>query len=169
MTNVKIDRTKKFKGFRSFKGQLCNTTISFWKMLFEENGIEFEAWYQRDYVWSEKEQQAFLTTLVSGFPVGVIAVVNDPGKEEKWVELVDGKQRITTLKMFFDNKIPCGDVYYQELDPVEQRLFHNIGLPYYDLNNGTEKDKLDFFYRVNFTGIAQSEEHRKFIEDSLLN
>lgn len=155
------------KNFRTFKGTLANTTITFWEMLFENDGLEFNAWYQRDYVWGHKEQQDFLATLISGFPVGVIATVQDINKEFKWVELVDGKQRITTLKLFMENVIPFGDIWYEDISVVDKRFFRNLSLPYYDLSNGTEKDKLDFFYRINFTGVPQSDEHRKMIVDKI--
>lgn len=50
--------------------------------------------YQRSIVWGKKRCEAFMETVLKGDPFGVILVRENQGK----YELVDGLQRITTLK-----------------------------------------------------------------------
>lgn len=155
------------RDLKKFRGTLSNSMIHNFVCWFQDDAINFDAWYQRDYVWGHKEQQDFLSTLISGFPVGTISLSTDQSKETKWVEVVDGKQRLITLKLFLENKITFNGLYYKDFDKVDARFFRNLALPYYDLSHGTEKDKLEFFYRVNFTGVPQSKEHQDFIEKEM--
>lgn len=135
--------------------------------------LELNANYQRDYVWTQKEQDAFLVTLVSYFPVGIIAISDDHQfKETKWIEVIDGKQRLTTIIKFYENEIglplPDGSrLFWRDMTLSEQRKFRSIPLPALDLQGSTEKQRLEFFYRLNFAGVPQSEEHKKLIMEMM--
>lgn len=137
-------------------------TIDNYIMWFEKKEDDLNADYQRDYVWSEKEQQAFLCHLISGLPVGHISFVEN---EKQMYEVVDGKQRLTTLKLFVSNQIPIvlnGEVYhYSDLDVGEQRAFRNLMLPAIELLDNSEKAKIKYFIDINFSGVPQSKEHEE--------
>ena len=151
----------KLKDFLKFESNMTKSTLAFWILQFKEGQVDLNAEYQRDYVWKEEQQQEFLQSLISGFPVGAIAVVTSDKMSDKYVEVVDGKQRLTTLKLFLDNEIPCGDVYYKDLDVVDKRFFNNIFLPYEDLKGQDLKTRIEYFCKVNFSGVPQSEEHKR--------
>jgi uncharacterized protein with ParB-like and HNH nuclease domain len=44
----------------------------------KDGALDFDADYQRDYVWGHEEQQAFLQGLISGFPLGYVALARAP-------------------------------------------------------------------------------------------
>jgi hypothetical protein len=130
--------------------------------------LNFCAEYQRDYVWGMAEQQTFLRVLVSGFPVGSVALAKATDWDTcdgPYIEVVDGKQRLTTLKMFIDNEIPIllnGDeVYWFEFSRAEQLSFGRPTLSAVILDDATVSDRLAYFVAVNFTGVPQSAEHRQ--------
>lgn len=163
-----IDTTTLFK--RNLLTTTHNVTIGNYRYWQEAGELNLNAHYQRDYVWGEKEQQDFLYSVFHNLPLGSIALIDKQcWTDEPNYEIVDGKQRITTVLKFYNNEIPyivdgC-KVFYEDLDVVTKRKFYHKQLPYQQLVNATEKDKLEYFYRVNFTGVPQSEEHRnKIIE-----
>lgn len=135
--------------------------------------LELNASYQRNYVWTQKEQDDFLVTLVRHFPVGIIAISDDHHfKETKWCEVIDGKQRLTTIIKFVDGEIglplPGGSrLFWNDMNIAEQRKFRGIPLPALDLQGSTKKERLEFFYRLNFAGVPQSEEHKKLIMEMM--
>lgn len=76
--------------------------------------------FQRKFVWDEKKQKSLLQSILSGIPIGSILLLNDKKDsytsrplcfdelepkitDEKCIFLLDGQQRISTLKsMFYD-------------------------------------------------------------------
>jgi len=130
--------------------------------------LNFEADYQREYIWGNQEQQTFLNVLVSGFPIGTVALAKAPDwctREPPYIEVVDGKQRLTTLKKLITNEIPImlpdGPLYWRDMARAEQLAFGRRPLPAILLDDATYKDRLAYFMAVNFTGVPQSEEHRQ--------
>lgn len=81
------------------------STIGSMKYFLDNNEFDLDPHYQREYVWGTKEQEEFLYNLLNEFPLGTIVVVIDESKNEQFMEVVDGKQRLTTLKLFFNNEI----------------------------------------------------------------
>ncbi|QFR55769.1 hypothetical protein JC221_123 [Yersinia phage JC221] len=136
---------------------------------FKNGDLDLDPSYQRPYVWTQKEQDEFLINLISGFPCGVIAIaVDSEFNETKWVEVIDGKQRITTIIKVYTGEIgiplPDGSrLFWNDMRRNEQRTFENISLPALGLSECNKKDRLDFFYRINFSGVPQSEEHKNKI------
>lgn len=136
----------------------------------------FDTKYQRSYVWTQREQQNFFKSILSGYPVGHISLEEIPyhyGSEYTY-EVVDGKQRLTTLKMFFNGDIPIyiegHKVFYQELSRQDQRKFKSHVIPAIIISRlDNEKDKLQFFYDINFSGVPQSEKHKIKIEEMISN
>ena len=143
-----------------------NVTVGNYLCWQKSDDLDLNAYYQRSYVWEEKEQQEFLYSVFNNLPLGTIAIIDkdtymegDPN-----YEVVDGKQRITTILLYLNNNIPYkteeGDYYFKDLDVSTSRQLRGRSMPYQCLYHGmTEKDKLEYFYRINFTGVPQSEAH----------
>ncbi|ECJ2405139.1 DUF262 domain-containing protein [Salmonella enterica subsp. diarizonae] len=132
--------------------------------------LDFDANYQRGYVWGHEEQQTFLNAVISGFPIGSVALAKAPdwcSREPPYIEVVDGKQRLTTLKKLITNEIPIiladGPLYWRDMTRAEQLAFGRHSLPAVVLDEVTYKDRLAYFMAVNFTGVPQSEEHKRHV------
>ncbi|UIW12636.1 MAG: hypothetical protein [Enterobacter phage ENC19] len=140
---------------------MVGSYLHWWK----HKDLDLNPSYQRPYVWTQKEQDAFLTTLISGFPCGIIAIaVDSQFNETHWVEVIDGKQRLTTIIKVYEGEIgipmPDGSrLFWDEMPRHEQRAFENISLPALGLDECTKKDRLEFFIKLNFAGVPQSQEH----------
>jgi hypothetical protein len=158
----------------------------------QDDDLELNPDYQRDYVWDEANAQALLYSIFNHLPIGSVSVILDP-KADKYCEIVDGKQRITTLLRFYENEFPVyvsaknglvlppellnvvesRAIYFKDMSGLDQRNFKKLKLPQVELSSFdgkpvTRADKLSYFHRTNFSGVPISDEHRKHIESLLL-
>jgi hypothetical protein len=165
-----------------------DSVLTFFIFSDEENALELNPSYQRDYEWDKVAAQALFHTAFNTLPMGSISIIND-NKLVKSVEVVDGKQRLTTLLDFVAGRIPAYKskstglilhpdelntddavkFYHSDLSPDDKRTFKKMKLPCVELrtNDGSpvsELQKLKYFHRVNFSGIPISDEHRKSVE-----
>lgn len=160
------------------KRQVFSATrsISYIIMGIEDNLFDFDASYQRGYVWTSVQQQELLFSVFNNFSFGSATVIEHPiTGNTPYIEVVDGKQKMLTLYKFYKNEFPyiCEKtnrhVYFSDLSGFDQRRFkNNVTLPFNSLeSNVTELEKLEFFHAVNFSGIPQSNEHKLSIENKI--
>lgn len=73
----------------------------------------FNSEYQREYIWNSKLQSELILSVMQGLPIGAILVWDNGDLKE----VIDGLQRISTLRNFRDNQFSLsGDVSRQILD-----------------------------------------------------
>lgn len=92
--------------------------------------------------------------------------IEDPNKCY-FVDIVDGKQRLSTLLEFVNNGFPDYNGYYfKDLSKIAQRRFGSSQAVGYAEFNGkvSDKDILNQFLLVNHTGKPQSKEHIDFVK-----
>ncbi|MCY9861428.1 DUF262 domain-containing protein [Vibrio coralliirubri] len=140
----------------------------------DEGCLYFNKQYQRPYCWGEKEQQSLLQTIFAREPIDSVAVVINHDSDSEYFEVVDGRQRITTMLKFFDGEIPFitesgAKVYFNDLPKFDQLEFKKLTLPTVELKSRDGSpvslvSKLRFFYRKNFAGVPQSQDHKAKIE-----
>lgn len=169
--NAQENRIRALHRFSCTTKPICIESYIHW---LQHGALFLDGDYQRDYVWGAAEQQAFLMAAIQGFPLGHVALA----KKADWgvvdgpyIEVVDGKQRITTLRLFITNAIPLmlqdGPVMWSELTRGEQLAFGHTSLPAIELGNATRREIVEYFARVNFAGVAQSMEHKEHIHSLL--
>lgn len=156
----------RIKEKRFFKTESVGITIESWVSYFERDRIVTELDYQREYVWEKDQQQMFLNSILMGLPLGCISVVKN--KNEFVYEIVDGKQRLTTLRKFVENEISVNidgeEVFYKDLNMAERNMFESCDLPMVRLIDASRLDKLNYFMTLNFGGVAQSESHKNKVK-----
>jgi hypothetical protein len=124
--------------------------------------------YQRDVVWSESRMTHLLDSLFRNFyvPPVIFKVTTGvkPGTNERrrWRICIDGKQRLTTIKRFFDGEIPYIDDrkrkwYYCDvpggstrriLPPEEKEFIDNVNIVNIEFEGLKEDQEEDMFQRV---------------------
>ena len=104
---------------RSVETRLCQLENTL--ELFE---VQDDAPYQRDHVWTEQQQIAFVGHVLMGGLVNPI-VANAQGDLEGQSDIVDGKQRLRALLRWLHNEIPADIngqmIYLRKCDPVSFR------------------------------------------------
>ena len=138
---------------------------------------------QRDYVWDYTQQNAFIQSLLYRKDISPFIVIRHEDEERHFttMQVIDGKQRLTTIRKFFLNEFPVilGDksFYYDDFDN-EMKLFcqrrcddfvavqyYSYAFPKYDTITDDEKIMLFNFY--NFSGTPQTEEHKNKLRSLL--
>jgi hypothetical protein len=140
--------------------------------------------YQRGVVWGAKRRQNLIKSILMGVPVPAIVINNrlsagfsHPGysQDRNWMyAVVDGKQRVTTVRGFVNNefRIPHewvedgapGRVCYGDLPLTFQRGFRHASIPVVEGQFVTLDQERELFELVNFGGLAQGE-----VDDDLIH
>ncbi len=144
---------------------------------FEQSrDLELSPPYQRGDVWGIRRRRNFIRSLLMGIPIPSI-IVNDRlmadfvGDRPEAFAVIDGKQRCTTILMFFADRftVPSewfepyhvstgkDEVVYSELSIIGQRMFRGRGIAVSEARLGTLEDEQEVFELVNFGGIPQGE------------
>ena len=92
--------------------------------------------FQRGFVWNQKRSSLFIESLLLGLPVPGIFLYREQDSPKQFV--IDGQQRLTTLRFFYDGKFgeSVGDF---KLSGLESRF---DGLAYKNLES-SDRRKLD--------------------------
>lgn len=146
---------------------------------FEDDSISglFVPQYQREFVWAEKMQSKFIESIFMNVPMQPLFAfeLDDDGN----LELLDGVQRLSSIKSFADNVLILAelelldllnDFTFNDLNTARKRKFLNTQLKLYIINENTDEGiRADIFRRVNEGGekLTYSEIRKgKFIENN---
>ena len=68
------------------------------------NGLDLSPDYQRGYIWSNEYKDQLILSIILNYPIGNIVINNldQPNQRNARQELVDGKQRLTTIFRFME-------------------------------------------------------------------
>lgn len=120
--------------------------------------------YQRYFVWKELQQSKFIESILLGIPVPTIFISEN---QNSTFEVVDGQQRLTTIKKFWNNELKLkglstltefNGVIFSELDETTKNLLENtrtmsvVSI----LKDSSPEIKFDIFQRINEGAIKLS-------------
>lgn len=170
-----VERRDRGKRFESVNGkpvpEVCqNPTV------IDSEGNEVE--YQRGLVWTLQQKQLLIESIYNHVEIGKFVFrrrtwdwVEKRLKEGKtehtaFADLVDGKQRFNALWDFVNDKFTdLHGNYYSDLSTEAQHTFLSYRqLFYVELDEDTtDKDTLQVFLAINFTGVPMSKEHIEYV------
>ncbi len=104
--------------------------------------------YQREFVYSPKQQEAVVTTVNKGFPLNVMYWA---AREDGNFEVIDGQQRTLSICEYVDGSFAYEGRYFYNLAPDEQDKFLDYKLMIY-VCSGTQSEKLEWFETINIAG-----------------
>jgi len=150
--------------------------INFDPYVVDKNGEK--KYYQRGLVWTLEQKQLLIDSIYNDIEIGKILLRYNSWKRMEKEEsetgsmhsfdCVDGKQRLTTLLDFVENKFPDSNGnYWNDLSGHAQRRFLSYGnlslgeLP----ESATDEDVVDNFLTLNFTGVPMSKEHIEYVRN----
>ena len=83
--------------------------------------------YQRKLVWTISEKQAFIDSLINGYPVPSFLFASSTHKGQKCQEIIDGMQRLDAVFSFIENAYATTDGYYFDLSAtaITKQLLDN--------------------------------------------
>ena len=116
--------------------------------------------FQREFVWDDPMKAKFIESIFMRIPMPPLFafLLDDEGN----LELLDGVQRLSTIKAFVSNQIVLDNLEvldslngykFSELEIPRQRKFNNLSLKIYILDEDTDEGiRADIFNRINSTG-----------------
>jgi len=134
---------------------------------------------QRPYVWKDYQQSEYIISILQERPLeNVIVIQYEPEEGPITMQIVDGKQRLTTIQKFLLGEIPVTinnkKVWWYDFDEDAKRYFKSriscitaVVYYIYDDDNLTDDDKIRLFNFYNFAGTPQTEEHKNMLKGFL--
>ena len=114
------------------------------------NRIDLRPPYQRNFIWSPKDQKLLIESLHKGYPLPNFFILKN---EDNTYEMVDGQQRAITIHKFINNEFPdLHKKYYREYAANSFQDYKLNIVLLEDFKDGIES-KEEFFYLVNKRGV----------------
>ena len=110
--------------------------------------------YQREFIYSEKQQQAVIDTIVKGFPLNTMYwAVRGDGT----FEVIDGQQRTLSVCRYVNGDFSHKMRFFSNLHDDERERLLSYRLMVY-LCEGTDSEKLEWFRTINIAGEELTEQ-----------
>jgi hypothetical protein len=123
----------------------------------EMDSYDFDAPYQRDYVWTKEKKCNLILSVLYGIPIGTIHLIKR--SEDKKVKLwfiLDAKQRLKTFKEWFNNELSIQylkqnltwkNLQQDHPDVADKFIKYEVQVCYWEHMNLVKQAKL--FDRIN--------------------
>lgn len=109
-----------------------NKMLSIAQIIEQLPDLDTDPPYQRGEVWKSKFQKDLICALINDVPINTLHFVKKSNKEPHLRYVLDGKQRINTIKSFTNNEFAI-----QYKDELNNKVYNNI--MWKDLNNISHK------------------------------
>lgn len=144
------------------KLNFSNTTINSLFIKYYHFGVDMNPVYQRDLVWTLEQKRDLIGSIECGIDIGRFVFVHKNYKYgESDYEILDGKQRLSALIDFYEDRFSYKGRYFSELSKQDRRRITDSGVLVAELKNGNEQEIVNCFVKLNSTG--------KPVEESFLN
>jgi len=100
--------------------------------------------HQREYCWTHPQQNKFILSVLKGYPIPSILMSASRANNEK-PTLEDGRQRLTTARMFRDDLFACEGRKYSEMSQREQERFDDERVLVITFYNATQDQRIEIF------------------------
>jgi len=78
--------------------------------LYRDDKFEVNRKYQRKLVWTMKEKQSLIDSILKNFPIPLILLAEEKGSNQ--YEIIDGMQRLNAIFTFIENAFDCSGAYF---------------------------------------------------------
>jgi hypothetical protein len=171
-TNEPIEHLNLSPTARTIKGQFD---------LLMSGDMTADTPYQRGAVWTEEQRILLIKSIIAGTPIPALIIADRSSSptwtvEDPYYAVIDGKQRLLTLKAWFTNTIAVPAswftpedvgstidtddgpyVTYEGLSVVRRRWFNNIAtIPVVECTAKSVQEEAEIYLRVNGAGTAQT-------------
>lgn len=146
--------------FRNYYNRYSHSTISFLLDRANSEELRDNPDYQRDYVWTHEDKIRYIESCFNGRELGKFVFVKFPYPDCEY-EVLDGKQRLNTLKEFSQGLWTYQDRYFWQYNNMDRHLFEDQPIQYVELDGNKLKrsELLKIFLEINTAGVPQTEEH----------
>lgn len=145
-------------GNEEIKLAFMGTTVGDLISYFESAGIDFDPPYQRDYCWSQEDKDLLLDSMFNNLDIGKFVLKEFPTVNDNGFgfEIVDGKQRLSTLLDFYYGKVKLKGIGYNDLSKTDRKAFRDYPVQLAKVRNINEQQILKLFVRLNVGKVMDS-------------
>lgn len=125
-------------------------------------GLNLDPYYQRGLVWTQEQNLALIDSIFKEVEIGRFLFIDLDwqGVGKHSYEVVDGKQRLSAIFDYIENKFSYKGLYYKDLCKIDVRRFNSLSIVWGTLHSSTTKDELlEVFVRLNTHGVAMDKNH----------
>lgn len=144
------------------------STVHLKRLVEERHEMIVAPDFQRNNVWHAKQSAELVESILMGIPIPVIYLFEMRNGNK---QVVDGRQRITTILDFLNNNLTlkelkilpqCNGKKFCDLEPKLQGVFEDYQLSFYIIQPPTpERVKYDIFDRVNRGGTQLTKQEMR--------
>ena len=111
---------------------------------------DFNAPYQRGLIWTPQQKERLITSVAEWIPIN--AVYYNEYSEDRPYEIIDGKQRLTTILSYLNDEFTWRGHHYSELPPVYRSIIKSFNISVHMTRYKTEDQCERLFDLINFAG-----------------
>lgn len=125
-------------------------------------GIDMNPDYQRDYVWTNEDKEKLIQSIFENVDIGKFILrhlnTQEYYEKNKSYEIIDGKQRLSALIEFYENRLEYKGCKFNDLSPYERHVFEEHNISVAEVENVDRKTSLQYFIMMNTCGKSMSED-----------
>lgn len=145
----------------------CQLDSLLGKVLSNYAGVDFSPEYQREYVWGESDKIALLDSIFNNISIGHFVFCTNEYSSGKLFEILDGKQRLSTIIDFYEDRFKYRGYYFSELSKTDKIKFYSVGITIGELDRPTLEEKYNAFISLNTSGKVMSKNHLDVVKQKL--
>lgn len=131
-------------------------------------GVDFDVDYQREHVWTRKDKIALIDSIFNNVDIGkFVFVQRSMGHKGKLYEILDGKQRLSALVDFVEDRYKYNGYYFSELSFSDQHKLTDHNISYGYLENPSKEAIFETFIKVNTCGKPMASKHINHVKQLL--
>ncbi len=164
-------KTKFTKEEKYYVRQLNSGIDSLLSMVYASHaGVDFDVDYQREHVWDLEDKVALIDSIYNNVDIGKIIFVQlHEGTSGRYYQVLDGKQRLTALCEFYEDRFPYKGVYFSQLSHRDKHTFRGHGITYGFLENPDKRGIYETFVKLNTCGKPMDNKHIEKVRKLLKN
>ena len=131
-----------------------------WEERYMDTGLDMDPDFQRGHVWTLEQRRSYVEFMLRGGTGSNIIYFNHPDwmnfRIEAPITLVDGKQRVTSAKLFLRDQLPVfGGWVFSDF---EDEMAWQVGFIFCVNNLKTREEVIRWYLEMNYSGTPHSKE-----------
>jgi hypothetical protein len=143
--------------------QTTHRDIAWFKKAHEDHELEMKPPFQRNPVWTDKQNSYLIDTILNGYPVPELYLQDlvDENGNKKYI-VVDGQQRVTACLDFVNGKFTIdandsptfANLSFDDLTPIQKKDVYRYQFVIRLLPEISDTELRDIFQRLNRNNVA---------------
>lgn len=144
--------------------RMYNTTLDGLLHKVYHSGVDFNPDYQRDLVWTAEQKVALIDSIFNNVDIGKFTFIKHDYSRDFYYEILDGKQRLSTLCEYYEDRFNWRGKYFSELCGSDANHYAQFSVAYGEVGEVTEQQIYKLFIKMNTSGMPMSQDHLQKIK-----